>query len=105
MERAKSYYIKKITLNVIIETINYDFTTKENIDHNPNWPQILDHPCRILIIGDSGSGNINELIKLIKQRDADDFSANDKISLYIKDRYEAKYQYLIKSHEKMVLRT
>ena len=29
---------------------------KENIKkRNPNWPQIPDHPYRILIIGDSGS--------------------------------------------------
>ena len=41
MEREKSYYIKKITLNVTIEAINYDFTTRENVDYNPNWPQIL----------------------------------------------------------------
>ena len=26
---------------------------------NPNWPYIPDHPCRILIIGGSGSGKIN----------------------------------------------
>ena len=30
--------------------INFDDGTKENIkEHNPNWPQIPDHPYRILI--------------------------------------------------------
>ena len=29
--------------------INFDDVTKENIkEHNPNWPQISDHPYRIL---------------------------------------------------------
>ena len=42
--------------------INFDDVTKENIkEHNPNWPQIPDHPCRILITGDSLSGK-NECI-------------------------------------------
>ena len=36
--------------------INFD-VTKENIKgHNPNFPQISDHPYRILIIGGCGSG-------------------------------------------------
>ena len=30
--------------------INSDDVVKENIkEHNPNWPQILDHPYTILI--------------------------------------------------------
>ena len=29
--------------------------------YNLNWPQILDYPYRILIIGGSGSGKTNEL--------------------------------------------
>ena len=29
--------------------ISYDDITKENIkQYNPNWPIILNHPCRIL---------------------------------------------------------
>ena len=40
--------------------INFDNVTKESIkEHNPNWPHIPDHPYRILIIGDSGSGKKN----------------------------------------------
>ena len=37
--------------------INFDDVNKKNIkDHNPNWPQIPDHPYRLLIIDGSGSG-------------------------------------------------
>ena len=36
--------------------INFDDVTKENIkEHNPNWPQISDHPYIIVIIRGSGS--------------------------------------------------
>ena len=35
----------------IQKIIKFDDVTKENIkEHNPNWPQIPDHPYRILII-------------------------------------------------------
>ena len=27
--------------------INFDDVIKENIEHNPNWPQISDHPYRM----------------------------------------------------------
>ena len=53
-------------------------------------PQILDHPYRILLIGGSESGKTNSLFTLIRyQPDI------DKIYLYAKDPYEAKYQFLI----------
>ena len=40
--------------------INFGDITKENIKkHNPNWPQIPDHPYKILIIGGSGFGKKN----------------------------------------------
>ena len=43
--------------------INYDYITTENIEEqNPNWPQIFDHPYRILILEGSGSGKINAII-------------------------------------------
>ena len=46
--------------------INFDDVANENIKkHNPNWPEILDHPYRILIIGSSGSGKTNLLFSLI----------------------------------------
>ena len=44
--------------------INFDDYTNENtIEHNPKWPYIPDHLCRILIIGSSGSGKTNALLK------------------------------------------
>ena len=39
-----------------------------------------DHPCRMLIIGGSGSGKTNALLKLIKEQD----DLIDKIYLYAK---------------------
>ena len=45
---------------------------------------------RILIIGGSGLGKINALLNLISNQ-----PDIDKIYLYAKDPYEAKYQYLI----------
>ena len=36
--------------------INFNCVTKENVkEHNPNWPQVPNHPYGILIIGGSGS--------------------------------------------------
>ena len=71
--------------------INFDDYTNENIlEHNSKWPYIPDHPYRILIIGGSGSG---------KKYQPD----VDKIYLYAKDPYEAKYQYLINKREKVGL--
>ena len=61
---------------------------------NKNWPYIPDHPQIILIIGASGSGKINALLNLIENQ-----PDIDKIYLYTKDPYEAKYQYLINTRE------
>ena len=48
--------------------INFDGITKENMkEHNPNWPQIHDHPYIILIIGGFETGKINPLFKSNKQ--------------------------------------
>ena len=75
--------------------INFDNCTNENkTEHNPKWPYIPDHPYRILIIGGSGSGKINALWDLINNQ-----PDIDKIYLYAKDLYEAKYQFLIKKRE------
>ena len=42
--------------------INFGDVVKENIkEHNSNWPQIPDHPYRILIVGSSRSGKTNLL--------------------------------------------
>ena len=70
--------------------INFDNVTKENTkEHNPNWPQVPDHPYRILIIGGSGSGKTNSLFNLIYQQ-----LDTDKIYSNAKDPYKAKYQVL-----------
>ena len=75
--------------------INFDeYTNGYTIKHNPNWPYIPDHPYRILIIGGSGTGKINALLNLIHNQ-----PYIDKIYLYAKDPYEAKYQFLIKKRE------
>ena len=75
--------------------INFDeYTNKNRIKHNPNWPYISDHPYRILIIGGSGTGKTNSILNLIHNQ-----SYIDKIYLYAKDSYEAKYQFLIKKRE------
>ena len=77
--------------------INFDDYVNENkTEHNKNWPYIPDHPYRILIIGGSGSGKTNVLLNLIESQ-----PDIDKIYLYAKDSYEAKYQYLIKIREKV----
>ena len=55
-----------------------------------NWPQIPGHRYRILIIWGSGSGKPNSLFSLISQQ-----PYIDKIYLYAKDPFEAKYQFLI----------
>ena len=48
-----------------------------NFDDVPNWPQIPDHPYRILTIGGLWSGKINLLFDLIVQK-----TDIDKIYLY-----------------------
>ena len=79
--------------------INFDESTNENkIEHNLKWPYIPDHPYRILIIGDSGSGKTNALLNLINNQ-----PDIDTIYLHAKDPYEAKYQYLINKREKVGL--
>ena len=77
--------------------INFDNYVSENrTEHNRNWPYIPDKPYRILIIGGSGSGKTNVLLNLIENQ-----PDIDKIYLYAKDLYEAKYQYLINICEKV----
>ena len=75
-----------------------DYTNENIIEHNSKWSYIPNHPYRILIIGGSGSGKTNALLNLINNQ-----PDIDKIYLYAKDPYEAKYQYLINRHEKVGL--
>ena len=75
--------------------INFDDVTKENIkEHNPNWPQIPGHSYRMLIIGGSGSRKRNSLFNVTNEE-----PDIDKIYLYAKDPYEAKYQIVINKRE------
>ena len=47
----------------------FDYVTNEDIkEHNPNWPEILDHPYWLLIIGGSSSVKINALLNLINSK-------------------------------------
>ena len=49
--------------------INFDEVAKKNInEHNSNWPQIPDHPYRLLIVKGSRSGKTNSLLNLISQQ-------------------------------------
>ena len=67
---------------------------KKTNEPNLKWLQIPDHLYRILIIGCSGSGKANSLFNLISQQ-----PEIDKVYLYAKDTYEAKYQFLINKRE------
>ena len=75
--------------------INFDdYTSKNKTEHNPKWTSIPQYPYRILIAGGSGSGKTNALINLLSNQ-----PDIDKIYLYAKDPFEAKYQYLINKRE------
>ena len=91
---------KKLQWNSVttinIKTINFeDYVNENKIEHNRNWPCIPYYPYRILITGGSGSGKTNVLLNLIENQ-----PDIDKIYLYAKDPYEAKYQYLINIRKK-----
>ena len=74
---------------------NYDEWIETN--HNPNLLYIFDHPSRILIIGDSGSGKTNFSLNLLKHQQP----IIDKICLYVKDLFKSKYKLLFKRREKV----
>ena len=77
----------------------HNYTNENKIEHNPKWPYRPDYPYRILIVGGSGAGKTNALLNLtINPPDI------NKIYLYAKDPYEAKYQYLINKREKIGLK-
>ena len=68
---------------------------REKIEkHNPNWPHIPHHSYRILIIGGSVCGKTNALPNQINRK-----PYTNKLYLYAKDPYEAKYQLLINKHK------
>ena len=50
--------------------LNFDYITKEDIkEHNPNWPEMADHPYTILIVGGCACGKTNALLNLINHID------------------------------------
>ena len=71
MEWAKTQYIKKDSKcsNIkkqYLTIFNFDYNTEEYMQgNNPNRPQVPDHPCKMLLIGCSGSGKTNALLNLI----------------------------------------
>ena len=77
----------------------HDYANENKTNHNQNWSYIPDHPFRILIIGSSVSGKTNALLNLINNQ-----PDIDKIYLYAKDPYEAKYQFLINKRESAALK-
>ena len=80
--------------------INFDDYTNENkTKHTLKCPHIPDHPYRILIRRGFGSEKTNALLNLIKNQ-----PDIDKIYLYAKDLYEAKYQYLVNKREEVGLK-
>ena len=75
--------------------INFDdYVNEKKTKHNSKCPYIPDHPYRILIIEGSGSGKANALLNSINNH-----PDIDKISLYVKDIYETKYQVLVSKRE------
>ena len=82
-------------LNCHYKMFNQDNIIKENNKkHNKKWPFIPDHPYKVLITGDSGSGKANPLLSLISQQDD-----IDKTYLYAKNLSEPKCEFLINKHE------
>ena len=68
--------------------------TKYKCQHNQKCPYIPNHPYRTLIIEGSGSRKTNALLNLLNNQ-----PDIDKIYLYAKDPYKAKYQFLINKKE------
>ena len=96
MEQVLEKYVKqRCSANKykMINFINYNNENKK--EHNSNWPYIPDHTYKILITGGSGLGKTNTLLNLINNK-----PNINKIYLYAKDPYEAKYHYLINVREK-----
>ena len=74
-----------------------NYNKSVEINHNPNWPYIPNHPYRKLVIVGSGSGKTNVLLNLIKRQHLD----IGKIYLYVKDPFGSKYYLFINRREKV----
>ena len=73
----------------LVKILMKNYNQSVEINHNPNWSYIPDHPYRIVIIGNQG--------KLKHQR-----PDIDKIYLYVKDPFKSKYQLLINNEKEKV---
>ena len=71
---------------------NYDESVEINCD--PKWPYIPDHPYRIIVIVCSRLGKTNVLIKYQRPH-------IDRIYLYVKHSFQSKYQLVISGIEKV----
>ena len=81
--------------------ISFDNYFNENkTNYNWKWPYIPDHPYRMLVIEGLRSGKTNALLNLINNQ-----PDIDKIYLYAKDPYDAKYQFLINKRESTGINT
>ena len=67
------------------------------INSNPDWSYMLDHPYRILIIGGLKSRKTNLLLNLAKHQRPD----IDKYILYVQDPFETKFRLIINGREKV----
>ena len=83
---------------------NYDKLVE--INYNPNWTYIPDHPEGILIITGSGSGKTNVLLILIKHhRPIDNRQRSiDKIYLLSKIHLNQSINYLSTEEKKLELK-
>ena len=80
--------------------LNFEYITKEGIkEYNPNWPQIPDHPCRILNSQRFCIYKKDALHNLINHQ-----QSTDKFYLYANDPYEAEYKLLINKLEGAVIK-
>ena len=74
--------------------ISFDDISAENMkENNLKWPQISYHLQIILITDSFGTGKTNALLDLINHE-----TDIDKIYLYAKDPYKAKYHLSINKH-------
>ena len=73
-----------------------DYTNENKIEHSGHIFQIIHTEYLLQVV--LGSGKTNALLNVINNQ-----PDIDKIYLYAKDPYEAKYQYLINKREKVGL--